>query len=125
MRFVLHPEIWTEALYEQLVGVGESWVRSEEGAVGVVSVRADFKSEISVLERMGYREERRARQWELDLVANRESLLAAASRSRAHMASQGVSSRMKPARQTSSIRCVCNSFCSARSNASRSLPNFR
>ena len=37
----------------------------------------------------------------------------------------GVSSRMKPARQTSSMRCASSSACSARSNASRSLPNFR
>jgi GNAT superfamily N-acetyltransferase len=43
----------------------------------------------TILDR-GYREDRRSRRWELDLVANREKLLAMAEASRSRMQKQGV-----------------------------------
>jgi hypothetical protein len=53
-------------------------------------VRADFQDEARVLEGIGYRVIRRGRQWELDLVANRERLLAGAQQCRKRMDEQGV-----------------------------------
>ncbi len=90
MRFVLHPKSWTDAHYEQLVDAGEAWVRAEGGKIGVVRVRENIKNEIRILERRGYRERRRGRQWELDLTAHRERLLAGAEDGRERMRKQGV-----------------------------------
>lgn len=89
-RFHLHPDDWTEARYEQLVRTGESWVRDEGGTIVVARVLATFTKEVGFLERRGYREVRRGRLWELNLVANRERLLASAEESRAGMDKQGV-----------------------------------
>ena len=90
MRFVLHPKSWADAHYEQLVDAGEAWVRAEGGKIGVVRVRENIKNEIRILERRGYRELRRGRQWELDLTAHRERLLAGAEEGRERMRKQGV-----------------------------------
>jgi RimJ/RimL family protein N-acetyltransferase len=57
-------------------------------------MREDFKRELAVLESRGYREVRRAKVWELDLVEGRERLLAKAEEARAKMREQGV--RMLP-----------------------------
>jgi GNAT superfamily N-acetyltransferase len=90
MRFVLHPKSWADASYEQLVDAGEAWVRAEGGEIGVVRVRENIKNEIRILERRGYRELRRGRQWELDLTAHRERLLAGAEEGRERMRREGV-----------------------------------
>jgi GNAT superfamily N-acetyltransferase len=91
MRFLLHPKIWNDTHYEQLVDAGEAWVRAKGGEVGVARVRANITNDIRMLERRGYREVRRGRQWELDLIANRTSLLAGAEEGRERMRKQGVS----------------------------------
>jgi GNAT superfamily N-acetyltransferase len=91
IRLALHPDIWTEQQYEQLVEVAESWARSEGATIGVVRVRESFKKDVDILERRGYREVRRARQWELDLLANRDRLLQGAKDGQARMDEQGVS----------------------------------
>ncbi len=90
MRIVLHPDVWTAAQYEQLVEKAETWVRAEGATIGVARVREDFTDEIEILERRGYREVRRRRQWQLNLVSHREHLLAGAERGRERMAQQGV-----------------------------------
>jgi GNAT superfamily N-acetyltransferase len=90
MRFLLHPKSWTEAQYEQLIEAGEAWVRGEGGEIGVVRVRANIKNDIRMLERRGYREVRRGRQWELDLTAHRARLLAGAEEGRRDMRKEGV-----------------------------------
>jgi GNAT superfamily N-acetyltransferase len=90
MRVVLHPRSWTEAQYEQLVEAGEAWVRGEGGEIGVVRVREDIKVDVRVLERRGYREVRRGRQWELDLTAHRGPLLVGAEQGRERMQREGV-----------------------------------
>ena len=90
MRLVLHPGIWTPTQYEWLVETAETWLRSEGAATSVISVRADFQDEARVLEGIGYRVIRRGRQWELDLVANRERLVAGAQQCRKRMDEQGV-----------------------------------
>jgi GNAT superfamily N-acetyltransferase len=91
MRVVLHPKIWTEALYVQLAEAGEAWLRAEGGEIGVVRVQANIDNDIRMLERRGYREVRRGRIWELDLVANRARLLAGVEEGRERMRKQGVS----------------------------------
>jgi GNAT superfamily N-acetyltransferase len=90
MRFLLHPKSWTDAHYEQLVDAGEGWMRAEGGKIGVVRVRENIENDVRVLERRGYREVRRARQWELDLTAHRGPLLAGAEHGREQMRKQGV-----------------------------------
>jgi len=90
MRFLLHPKSWTEAQYEQLVEAGEAWVRREGGEIAVVRARANIKNEIQMLEGRGYREARRGRQWELDLIAHRARLLAGAEEVRERMRKEGV-----------------------------------
>jgi GNAT superfamily N-acetyltransferase len=45
---------------------------------------------IETILRRGYKEDRRSRRWELDLIANRERLLAMTERSRARMREEGV-----------------------------------
>jgi RimJ/RimL family protein N-acetyltransferase len=72
------------------VTTGEAWLRSEQATTGVVRVGADFEHELEVLAGIGYREVRRQRISELDLVEGRERLLAGAGRHRDHVTSQGV-----------------------------------
>jgi hypothetical protein len=91
MRVVLHPKIWTEAHYVQLAEAGEAWLRAEGGEIGVVRVQANIDNDIRMLERRGYREVRRGRIWELDLIAHRARLLAGAAEGRERMRKQGVS----------------------------------
>ena len=50
----------------------------------------DDALKLGVLEKRGYREERRERFWELDLVANREQLARTAEETRARMREQGI-----------------------------------
>jgi len=90
IRIALDPETWTDARYERLVDVAESWIREKGGAIGVIRVEATFRNEVAALERIGYREVRRQRRWELDLVEHRASLLAGAEAGRERMAGQGV-----------------------------------
>src|SRR5258708_5854110 len=90
MRFLLHPKIWSETHYEQLVDAGETWMRAEGGEVGVARVRANITNDIKMLERRGYREVRRAQVWELDLTAHRTRLLAGAEEGREQMRKQAV-----------------------------------
>ncbi|HET7420763.1 MAG TPA: GNAT family N-acetyltransferase [Candidatus Dormibacteraeota bacterium] len=86
----VHPDAWTADLYRAGVERCESWLLQEAAQVASVEVREDFARELDVLAGLGYREERRERFWELDLVGRREVLLAAAERSRAEMRRLGV-----------------------------------
>jgi GNAT superfamily N-acetyltransferase len=90
IRPILRADIWSEPAYSHMVSKAEAWLRAETAAVVVARVRADRKNELDVLDRIGYREVRRQNFSELDLVANREELLAAASHQRQRMQAQGV-----------------------------------
>ncbi len=50
----------------------------------------DDELRIAAVLRRGYREDRRSRRWELDLVANRDRLLAMTAESRAKMRAEGI-----------------------------------
>jgi len=90
LRPILHPEIWSERHFGLLIAIAESWLRDEQGTIAVARLRESFKDQLHVFESRGYREVRRSRIWELDLVAGREKLLAAAERSREAMGKEGV-----------------------------------
>jgi RimJ/RimL family protein N-acetyltransferase len=90
IRVVLRSDVWSAAEFSSLVGKGEEWLRSEGASTAVSRVRRDFKHELDALDRMGYREIRRQNFSELDLVAHRDELLAAAAVMRRLMAAQGV-----------------------------------
>jgi len=90
MRPLLRPDSWSEARFAQLLDAGESWLRDEQAAIAVAHVRGSLTNELRVFEQLGYREVRRSKVWDLDLVAGREALLAAAGRCREQMRSQGV-----------------------------------
>jgi GNAT superfamily N-acetyltransferase len=87
---MIDPRASTQAVLEQLITGGESWLREEGASVVVVRRREDLLDEISLLERLGYREVRREKSWELDLVSGAERLLAEAKRTRLAMEEQGV-----------------------------------
>ena len=89
-RIVIHPDHWSAELQEHLLDVAEEWLKAEHCDTSVMRIREDFKRELEVLERRGYREARRAKVWELDLVAGRSRLLSKAEDTRATMRSQGV-----------------------------------
>ncbi len=90
IRPLLHPTIWSETRFGQLVDAGESWLREEEAGIAVARAREELPDELRLYEDRGYREARRSKVWELDLVAGRERLLAGAERSREQMEQQGV-----------------------------------
>jgi GNAT superfamily N-acetyltransferase len=90
IRPILHPKVWSQPRFGQLVDAGESWLREEEAEVSVARARERWTDDLRSLEERGYREVRRSRVSELDLVAGRERLLAGAERSREQMEKQGV-----------------------------------
>jgi GNAT superfamily N-acetyltransferase len=90
IRVVIRFDVWSEPDFGQLVARGEDWLRSERVATAVARVREDFKHELDALGRIGYREVRRMRFSELDLVAHHDVLIAAAGHGRAEMQAGGV-----------------------------------
>ncbi|HEY6115501.1 MAG TPA: GNAT family N-acetyltransferase [Candidatus Dormibacteraeota bacterium] len=91
IRTMLRPEIWSEGAYRYLVQVAEDWLRSEGAIVSVARIREDFTRELAAVQSFGYREVRRMRTSELDLMQNRDRLLAARAACRRQMREQGVS----------------------------------
>jgi GNAT superfamily N-acetyltransferase len=90
IRHILRADVWSEACYVDLLRVGEDWLRTEEAETAVVRVREDFGTEITALDRVGYRENRRTRVSELDLAANRDAIQRRARETAEAMRTQGV-----------------------------------
>jgi len=90
IRVVLEPGSWTASRYHELVAAGEDWHRAQGTAAVVARLRSRFTAEIEELISRGYVEERRQREWELDLVARREQLLTTAAAARQKMKAAGV-----------------------------------
>ena len=86
----IHPDEWALPRYREGIAVAESWLLTEQAEVAVAEIRADVEREVTALSDLGYREERRERYWELDLVARRGELEAAAEKSRVDMQRQGI-----------------------------------
>jgi len=90
VRPLLRVDLWSAARYAELVRIGEDWLAAEGAATTVARVREDIEREIAVLEDLGYREDRRMRLSELDLVANRERILSSREECRRRMKEQHV-----------------------------------
>jgi GNAT superfamily N-acetyltransferase len=90
VRPVLRYDLWDDSSFLGLVRIGEEWLRTEGAGTSVARVREDYKRELGALDRVGYREDRRMRMSELDLVANRERILASREECRRQMELQGV-----------------------------------
>jgi len=90
IRPVLHPKAWSDNRFEGLIAAGETWLREEGCAIAVLRARESFKHEVRVILGRGYREERRMKLWELDLVGGRGRLVAGVERARTQMTEDGV-----------------------------------
>jgi GNAT superfamily N-acetyltransferase len=90
VRAIVHPKAWSEARFGRLIETGESWLRIEKSEIAVARARESYQHELAVLTDRGYSEVRRSKVWELDLVAEREKLLAGAEKGRKQMEREGV-----------------------------------
>jgi GNAT superfamily N-acetyltransferase len=90
IRAVIRSDVWSEREYARLIGTGEGWLGSEDVVNAVNRVREDFSHELEALNRIGYREVRRQKISELDLVARRDDLLRGLAQERRKMKTQGV-----------------------------------
>ncbi len=85
----VRPELRTEERYSSAFDFLEDRSRRTGTEVFTAGTYEDDGFLIDFLERRGYREERRGKAWELDLVANHERLARMAEGSRARMLRQG------------------------------------
>ena len=90
IRPLLRYEEWSDEDFARLVEIGADWLRSDGAVTAVTRAREDFPRELGVLARQGFREERRLRISELDLVVRRDHIAAAARESRRRMQEQGI-----------------------------------
>src|SRR5258708_19382275 len=90
VRPVLRYDLWDDSSFAGIVRLGEEWLGTEGAATAVVRIRADYERELGALDEIGYREDRRMRTSELDLVANRERIPASREESRARGKRHGV-----------------------------------
>jgi mycothiol synthase len=90
IRIGLRPDMFTEKRFDQLAGVAEQWLREERAETAIARVREDFKHEVEALDHLGYREVRRTRSSELDLVEQRERIQRTVGACRDEMRAQGV-----------------------------------
>lgn len=90
LRVTIHPDLWSDADYSSLIARAEAWLTSEEVVTSVIRIPEDFKDDLRVAGSLGYREVRRQKSSELDLVALRDQLLGAAAENRQRMRDQGV-----------------------------------
>jgi RimJ/RimL family protein N-acetyltransferase len=90
VRPLLRYQVWDDGDFAGLTDVGQDWLRSEGATTVVVRVRADYHRELAVLDRLGFRENRRMRTSELDLVGHRDEILQSAQRLRRAMQERGI-----------------------------------
>ncbi len=90
LNAVLRRDAWSDSRFEELINVAEQWLRAEGVKTAVARVPEDFKDELQVLDRIGYREDRRMRTSELDLVAHRKQVASTVQACRREMQRQGV-----------------------------------
>lgn len=84
------PEWRTAERVDALLELMESRSQADGAATFTSWTWEDDALKLGVLEARGYKEERRERFWELDLVANREQLTRTAEETRASMRKQGI-----------------------------------
>jgi GNAT superfamily N-acetyltransferase len=86
----LLPQDRTTATLDTVYGSMEQRVIADGAKILSAWTNEDDPVRIETLNGRGYREGRRARRWELDLVANREKLVEMTEESRARMRNEGV-----------------------------------
>jgi RimJ/RimL family protein N-acetyltransferase len=90
VRACLRPAAWSAARLDALLGAMEDR-HSADGAQKVTAwAWEDDRAHIGALEKRGYREERRERFWELDLVEGRTRITRMAAESRERMQREGI-----------------------------------
>jgi len=93
VRPLLIHDRWSDDDYELLVAIGERWLQDEGATTAVARVREDFPLELGVLDRLGFREDRRMRTSELDLVDRHDHIVEEARESARQMREQGIELR--------------------------------
>jgi len=86
----LRPAAWTAARLDALVGAMEDRQRGDGARKLTMWAWEDDLAHIGVLEQRGFREERRQRFWELDLIEGRERITRMAADSRQRMQREGI-----------------------------------
>src|SRR2546428_6386460 len=80
----------SDAVLDAVLAAMEERVIADGARILGTGAYEDDQLRIETILRRGYKEDRRSRRWELDLIANRERLLAMTERSRARMREEGV-----------------------------------
>ena len=86
----LRPAAWSAGRLDALVAAMEDRQRADGARKVTMWAWDDDSQHIGMLKQRGYREERRQRFWELDLVAGRERITKMATESRERMKKEGV-----------------------------------
>ena len=84
------PAERSDAVLDAVLAAMEERVIADGARILGTGAYEDDQLRIETILRRGYKEDRRSRRWELDLIANRERLLAMTERSRARMREEGV-----------------------------------
>jgi GNAT superfamily N-acetyltransferase len=90
MSCVVRPAAWSAARVGALIGAMEGRQRDDGAKKVTMWAWEDDPAHIGVLEERGFREERRERFWELDLVANKDRIEKMTDESRPKMRRDGV-----------------------------------
>jgi GNAT superfamily N-acetyltransferase len=90
MSCVLRPASWSAARVDALLAAMEERQRADGAKKVTMWVWEDDPDPIAVLEKRGFREERRERFWELDLVEGRGRITKMAAESRERMKTEGI-----------------------------------
>jgi mycothiol synthase len=86
----LHPADLTPSRLDAVYDLVEDRSRKEGTRTFSLWLKDKEKDHIAVVERRGYKEERRGKGWELDLAANGDRLARMAAESRSRMAREGI-----------------------------------
>lgn len=86
----LLPAERTPERLDRILASMEERGRGERASILRVRANEDDPLRVGVIERRGYREDRRGRRWELDVAAERDRILAMTEECRASMRAQGV-----------------------------------
>ncbi|MGH2377223.1 MAG: GNAT family N-acetyltransferase [Candidatus Limnocylindria bacterium] len=86
----LLPECRTRDRLDELLAQMEDRTREDGARILRIRANEDDPLKIGAILARGYREDRRGRRWELDLVAERDRILEMTERTRAEMSRQGV-----------------------------------
>ncbi|HEY3217673.1 MAG TPA: hypothetical protein VGK15_01140 [Candidatus Limnocylindria bacterium] len=90
MSCSLRPATWSAARVDALIGAMEERQRADGAKKVTMWAWEDDPHHIAILEKRGFREERRSRFWELDLVEGRERITKMAAESRERMKKEGI-----------------------------------